>query len=587
MVATAQQDRQLADQYFNNGEYEKALKLYDGLAKDQPTVEYYFSRSVDCYVKLLQFDKAIEVIEKQIKRDAKKPQHYATLGGVYLKQNKLDLAGVQFEKAIERLTADRGLVYQIASQFVQLGELDFALRTYERGADLMKDRTSFATQMGDLYMQRDNIPKMIVVYLDAIKDNANMLSGIQATLQRQMTEDIGNELQTQLLQRINDEPKNAAWPDLLAWLYMQRRDYRNAFRQLKSLDRMLSEDGSRVYAMADIAFQAQDWDAAITGFEYIATEKGSESPYFYESKHQLLTARRNKVVNGFSYTPADLVILESNYRSFIAEIGLNRNSAPIIADLARLYGRYMNNLDSAIALLNTVVAIPGIDRNLKAQSKLDLGDFYLIADDPWEATLLYAQVDKEFKDDALGQEARYRNARLSYFKGDFEWARTQFDVLKSGTSKLISNDAIDMSVFIMDNTGTDSITEPLELFAAAELLLFQNKFDAVLSKLQDIRTVYPKHNLADDVLYLEAQMYDQRRMYVEAARTYLALAEQYKESIRADNSLYRTAELYDGPLADKTKARELYEKIFTEYAPSTFAVEARRRYRIMRGDKVQ
>jgi len=200
---------------------------------------------------------------------------------------------------------------------------------------------------------------------------------------------------------------------------------------------------------------------------------------------------------------------------------------------------------------------------------------------------LFSQVDKEFKEEQIGQEARFKNARLSYFNGDFQWAQAQFDVLKASTSKLIANDALDLSVFIMDNLNLDTTSEAISLYSGAEMLVFQNRFEDAFLKLDTLRRDFPEHSLQDDILFLEAQIHEKKRDYAKAAALYLDIVEKYPQEIRADNALYAMAQLYENKLNDLEKAQTLYEKIFIDYSGSVFAVDARKRYRILRGDKMQ
>ena len=268
------------------------------------------------------------------------------------------------------------------------------------------------------------------------------------------------------------------------------------------------------------------------------------------------------------------------------EVGRNARTANIISELAELEAFYLQNLDKAVNLLEEVVDFPMVEREVQSRAKLSLGDFYLIRGERWDATLLYSQVDKLYKDDVLGHEARFKNAKLSYYFGDFDWAKAQFDVLKASTSKLISNDAIDMSVFIIDNTGLDSNTTAMEMYAQAELLVFQNKYNDAFEKLDSILMLFPEHSLDDDVLYLKAQIYKKQRDYPKAIVLFEKIVEKYKEEIRADNALFEMAEIYETRLNDKEKAKTYYEKLFTDFSDSTLAVEARKRFRILRGDKV-
>jgi len=233
-----------------------------------------------------------------------------------------------------------------------------------------------------------------------------------------------------------------------------------------------------------------------------------------------------------------------------------------------------------------VINFAGTEKTVLANSKLSLADYYLMQGERWESTLLYSQVDKQFKNDLLGHEARFRNARLSYFNGEFEWAQKQFDVLKASTSKLIANDALDLSVFITDNMGLDTTEVPLVTYAESELLVFQNKFDEAFSKLDKLVADFPKHTLEDDVLYLKAQIYIKKKDYDTAVSLFNQIISDFPDEIKADNSLFELAGLYETVLGDTDKAMSLYEKLFIEYSASTFAVLARKKFRALRGDDI-
>jgi len=268
-------------------------------------------------------------------------------------------------------------------------------------------------------------------------------------------------------------------------------------------------------------------------------------------------------------------------------MGRGKNTAFIMLEMAQLEGLYLNDLDAAIQTLNYLVEMPGSNNFVRANAKLDLGDYYLMQGEVWESTLLYSQVDKEFKEDYLGEKARFKNAKLSYFIGDFDWAQEQFDILKSATTKLISNDAIDLSVFIMDNANLDTTYAPLQLYSDGELLLFQNRAQEAFAKFDSIELVYPDHTLADDVMFAKAVHLESIQDYEGSALLYQSIIAEYPEDIRADNALFYLASLYQNQLGKEKDAKDLYEKIFVDYSDSTFAIEARKRFRILRGDNIQ
>lgn len=586
LMLKGQPNPQLAEQYFQTGELEKAAVLYEKLYA-QNAGDYYFERYLACLMDLSRYDEAEKIITKQIKKEPSKSTLYVQLGKLYERQNKETAAAEQYKKAIDKLPSDRYVIDNLASTFNAMARYDLALAVYEQGGKLLRNKNIFAFNLADLYRRKDDVPMMVESYLNAIKENPGYLPSVQSMLMRNATgADEQAELQSQLYARIQDEPKILVYPELLSWLFLQKKDYKNAFRQLKAVDRMNGEDGNRVYGLANIAAEDHDYDAAIEGYNYIVTEKGRQSSLFIISKQNLLSCKRKKLTEGYTFTKEELVQVEKEYESFLDEVGRNARTATIISELAELEAFYLQNLDKAVALLEEVVDFPMVDREVQSRAKLGLGDFYLIRGERWESTLLYSQVDKLYKDDVLGHEARFKNAKLSYYFGDFDWAKAQFDVLKASTSKLISNDAIDMSVFIIDNTGLDSITTAMEMYAQAELLVFQNKYNDAFEKLDSITMLFPEHSLDDDVLYLKAQVYKKQRDYSKAIVLFEKIVEKYKEEIRADNALFEMAEIYETRLNDKEKAKSLYEKLFTDFSDSTLAVEARKRFRILRGDKI-
>lgn len=581
------QPAKLAQQYYQNGEYEKAASLYEQLYQANERNPYYFDRYVDCLIYLEQYDDADKVISRQLKRDPQNVNLYVTAGRLYERQMMEKEANEQYEAAIENLPANQYTITRLANAFLSQTKYDLAIKTYEKGADLLKDEQVFAYNLGDLYRRKGDTPKMIENYLSSMDANPDLVNNLKVIFQRYLTEEDYRELQAQLYQRIQENDRNLNNNELLTWVFIQRKDYRNALRQVKALDRRLRENGGRIFRLGEVAADDGDFDAAIEAFDYIVEEKPS-STFYIDAKREGLRNRRNRLVQGYSYTEADLRELEGQYASFLEEFGKSRATASIILEMAELEALYINDLDKAVSLLDDMINLPGVDPITLAWGKINLADYYLMQNEVWESTLLYSQVDKSFKEDLLGHEARFRNAKLSYYNGDFQWAQAQFDVLKASTSKLIANDALDLSVFIMDNLGLDTTATAMEMYAQSELLVFQNRFDEAFRKLDSLLIEFPDHSLDDDVLYLKAKVFRKKRDFQKTAELLQKIIDDYKEeSIRTDNALFELAGLYENQFDDKEKAKSLYETLFIDYSGSTFAVEARKRFRILRGDKVQ
>lgn len=579
-----QQNSKLADQYYLDGEYEKAADLYEALYQQSNRGDYYFAKYIECLLAMEEYARSESIIQEQIDANPTRVSLYVTLGNVLERQNKYEEAETVFHRAIDNLTANAGEITVLGNSFLQLTKYDLAIEAYEKGQKLLNRPGLYANNLADLYRRKGDTERMIENYLYSLQANPERLAVIQTTLQRYLHHSDYDLLQAQLYNMMQDYPEADHFPEMLAWVFVQKRDFDNALRQMKALDRRLNENGHRVYRLARMAENAKEFDVAIEGYDYIVNEKGSSSAFYLDSKRRSLANQRERIVQNYDYTQEELRSLEQQYNDFLSEIGRNQATAPIIAELAQLQAFYINDLEAAIALLEDVIEYPGVNPKIRAQAKLDLADFQLMNGEIWEATLLYSQVDKEFKEDLLGQEARFRNAKLSYYNGDFEWAQAQFDILKASTSKLIANDALDLSVFIMDNLGLDTTAHPLTMYSQADMLLFQNRLDEAEEKLQILSNLYPDHGLQDDILYLRAQIKVKRRAYREAAGLYTTIVEEYPEEIRADNALFALARLYEEHLDDPMKAQELYEKLFIDYSGSTFSIEARKRFRILRGD---
>jgi len=580
------QESKLAQQYYENGEYEKAASLYNKLYDQQNNNDYYFERYVECLINLEDYEACEKAIKKQLKKRPNQVQLYVTYGNLYERQYKDDEAQVQYENAVKQLPADRFIITKLANAFSRLTKFDLAIQAYEKGTALLKDKQVFAYNLADLYRRKGDKAKMIEYYLNSLSANPTRLSSIKTLFQRYLEEEDYKILQTQLYERIQEERELVHFPEMLSWVFIQKKDYKNAFRQERALDRQLSENGTRVYRLAEIAHNDKAYDTAIAAYNYIVEEKGATSSYYIGAKKNALACNRKKLTEGFDYTLENLRALETDYETFLNEFGRNKTTASIVQELADLEAFYINDLYKAVELLEEMIAYPGINPATQAEGKIKLADFYLMQGEIWEATLLYSQVDKTYKDDLLGHEARFRNAKLSYYAGDFQWAQTQFDVLKASTSKLIANDALDLSIFIMDNLGLDTTARSLQLYSEAELLVFQNRFDDSFNKLDSLTTAFPEHTLKDDVYYLKAKVYSKQKQYDEAVKMYEKIIDKHSEEIRADNALFELAELYENQLSSPEKAKELYERIFIDFSNSTLAVDARKRFRKLRGDNL-
>lgn len=585
LFATAQDgnyDEFLARQFLQNGEFAKAAEYYEGLFKQNPA-EYY-DDYLDILVQLKDFEKAEKVIKTLYKNSGNNPVYLLDLGDLYLKQNKDADAEKQFNKTIKELKQDRYLIGQIAMKFIQLKQLDFAQRTYEKGKELLKDKNAYNLEIAHLFFLKNDLTGMINAYLNEAPYQANNLTLIENGLQKAMTDEKSKDaLEKELLKRTQSAKNDFVYQDLLVWLYMQRNDFDGAILQAKSLDLLRGEDGENVLRIAKTAAIQKDFDAAIKGYQYVI-DKGARFPWFVNANLEIINVKRDKIVNSPNYTKTQLLSLKQSYQDFIKSYNSEYTAINATLELAQLEALYLHEIDTAITMLTPITENNRVAKDLLAKAKLYLGDFYLIDEQPWESLLLYTQVEKAEKGNPLGEEAKFRNAKLAYYKGDFEWAQTQLKIIKASTTELISNDAIDLSVFILDNLNTDDTDFALLKFSKADLLRYQNKLADAEDTLNDILKNYPSTALQDDILYLKYKIEKDKQQYDKAASYLQKIVDEYGTDILADNALFYLGDLYQMYLKDDEKAKEYYEKIILDYKDSTFSIEARKRYRKLRGD---
>lgn len=247
------QTTNLANQYYLNGEYEKAAATYKVILQKDPTNQYYFDQYIVCLVALDEFDNAEKAIKQRISANPTHVQLYVTYGNLYERQFEEEKAELMYLKAIEKMPADINTIRKLADTFKKLTKFDRAIEVCEKGTKMFDNDQIFAHRLGMLYFRKGNISKMLHYYLSSSNDNRNSLSYIKSTLQRSLKEQTSYDtLRMQLYERIQDHPDNPIYPELLEWVFIQSKEYDKAFRQARSLDRALNEDGYRIVKLAKL-----------------------------------------------------------------------------------------------------------------------------------------------------------------------------------------------------------------------------------------------------------------------------------------------------------------------------------------------
>lgn len=582
-------DIQLADQYFKSGEYDKAAIYYEKFLNYNRNNSFYFDRYVNSLIGNGEQKKAEKALKKAIKRNPSNLVNRVHLGKLMRDSDRKSEAKKVWDKTIRNLNANQGEIIRVAREFSAIGENEYALKTYEKGKKLIKSFYSFNYEIAEVYGLMGRYDEMIDMYLELLEANPAYLQSVQNMLARNFSFEEENPqntiLRNRLLKKIQQYPDNKMYAEMLIWMFIQQKNFAGALAQTKALDKRLKEDGARVYNLARLASINKQWQVAMSAFDYVIA-KGKDNFYYNAATHDKINTWKKKLDNDPKSTKEAYQELAQTCYSFIQDIGKNEETIHTIRLVAKVEAHHLNKPDTAIEILTDILKYPGIEPKSTANCKIDLGDYLVLQGNIWDAALYYMQAEKAFKYDNIGDRAKFKAAKISYYSGDFEWAKAQLDVLKGSTSKLIANDAMYLSHLITDNTGLDSIYHPMELFAKADLLREQLQYTEALTTLDSINTLYPNHVLDDDILMLRYKIHMIQKEYKKAEVSLQKIVDQYSWDILADDAIFKLAELYDYQFKDKEKAMELYQRILTDHESSLFSTEARKRFRKLRGDLV-
>jgi len=584
------QDRlfDLAQQYVDNGEYDKAMVVYDQLATEKAYQEKIFPGYYPLLLKYNRTKDAEKYLGVLIK-SASDPIPYQIdlilLHEKILGPEKTEKEWQRFNQGLikypnETLRASTYLLYK--NQANRAKELLSASRKQ------LKQSFLYAQELAEIYLKTGEYQKGIDEFLLAMESEPEKREDYRNYLQNALnTTEQMDLLENNLLDKVQKDPNNELYSDLLIWLYIQKMDFDNAFIQVRAFEKRNNYlKGNRLMELGGLAYENSDFEAALKIFQYVEKEYPETSNY-YIAKRYIIQTREEQIKQTYPIDVLKIQALISEYKKLtLTSNGNSLNISESKISMAQLYAFYLDQDDTAIALLEEVILSSTYDVRLKNKAKIYLGDVYLLKGEPWEATLIYSQVEKEMKEDPMAHEAKLRNAKLYYYKGEFELAQEQLDVLKMATSREISNDALQMALLILDNTGLDSTTDAMQEYADIDLLIFRHRYADALASCDSLLKHFPNHSLTDETYWLKYVVYRMIGKPNEALTELEKISKDYPEDIWGDDALFYEGDLYEKELKNQAKAMEAYEKLLTNFAGSTYTVEARKRYRMLRGDKL-
>lgn len=578
-------DEKLANYYYNEGDCEKALPYLEKIYKEDPS-KFIFTRYLECTRNIGDEKDVIQLIEKQINIYPNNYEYHIMLGSAYEEFGNIRKAEKVYTDLIEDLSPSSRDIINLQKAFSQAGKNELALKTLEKGRSMLKNNYPLNAQFAEVYGALGETELMINEYLELLDYNPNMINTLQMLMPRMIDFETENSesyemLKNSLIRKTQKHPNKRAYSEMLIWTLIQRKEFFTAFIQAKALDKRLNNDGREVYKLGKVAGQNKDFETARKAFKYVV-ELGPNEPFYYASEEALLNTRYTEITTKRNYTPAQIEETVQEYKKTIDRIGRNGKALPIIREMAYIQAFYGDKPKEAKAVLEDALTFPRYTDIGNAKVKTLLADVLVVLGDIWEASLLYMQVEKDFKFEPIGFEAKFKNARIFYYDGDFKWAQSQLDILKQSTTKLIANDAMNLSILITDNLGLDSNYTAMGQFAKADLLLEQHKYDEAFTKYDSILKSFPFHGLADEILMRKSEAFEFQGKWNKSIELLLKVVENHSSDILADDALFQLGNIYENHLFEYEKATEYYFQLMKNYPGSLFVTESRKRFRSLK-----
>lgn len=585
MLLAQQSDEQVAAYYYDHGEYAQAAQLYEGLYK-RGTNKYHYQRLLSAYLELGEYKEAMRLVERRQKSHPKELSLLVDEGTVYQRQRQEKKAVRCYDKAVERIGSNQQPVADLAQAFLSAGRPDYAARTYLAARSATSNRTLYFTELVTVYQQMGNYEAMTGEYFDLLDHQPGMMSSVQVSMQRMLQEApdrrLADGVRRALVSRVQEHPDNKVYLEMMIWFSLQENDFGFALEQAEAVDaRFPEQGGDQVMRVSQISQKNGAYDVAADGYRYLQ-RKGKEDVHYFDARVGELEVEFARINHNYTIDAKNLASLRARYLSAFDELGRNERTVPLMRHYATLMAYHGGDAQEAVSTLDDVLELPRLKPQVRDEVKLELGDLLLFAGQTWDASLLYMQVEKANKNDVLGAAAKFRNAKLSYYSHDFEWAKSQLDVLRSSTSKLVANDAMELSLLISDNMEDDSTYDMLALFADADLLLYRGQLDSAWDAFDAVGRAVLSHPLFDEVLMRKAQIRMKQARYAEADSLLQRLVDFYPYDITADDALMLRAELNEDHLANPQTALECYEKLLLDYPTSLYVDRARKRYNALK-----
>jgi len=583
--AQSETDIQLAQHYYLNGEFSKAQGYYEKLYLASPT-KVYFSRYLDCLLNTGDKKGAEKLYKKQISLQPDDIALKIQLFFFYEQSNELDKAKKVKSEVSKQPLYDPKQVQDVLSSLLAIDKFDWAMAMVDNAKKNLK-YYPYEVWYAQIYLAQGENLKAVEEYIQALQKKPELKEQIQIEIASIFDFSLENEeiknVKNTFLTASQKDPNNLVYSEMLIWFFLQSRNFKAAFIQVSALEKRIQGDGSFLIDFGTTCLENDEYLLAKAAFKEVLDANMLRRD---DAQRMLLNTYFTALVTERNATQSELEEILTLYKTTLERSGNASNAVEMTLAYCEILAFYANQAPEAKKILESGINRKGLTDMQKAKVKLKLADVLVLMDSIWDASILYMQIDADFKFEPIGNEAKYKNARVFYFDGEFDYAQAQLDVLKEATSKFISNDAMQLSLLILENYGLDSNYEAMSDYAMSELLIEQHRYAEAFQRLDSIPLKFPETVLKDEIVYAKAKAKQTQGSWEEAYAYFEQVSTKFPSELLADDALYNMARINQIHQKNTESAMANYLKLLNDYPGSIYNEDVRMQIRKLRGDKV-
>ena len=560
-------DVQKAQSLFSKGDYEKAVQIYEKLPSNK--LPRFYSSYLYSLNALSKYKEAKKVAQKMYLRDKKNLRYLSDVIIFEIKNDDKSHASKNLNILIKELKTKPSQALTISNNFNRNEMYDFAIKVLD-ATENDNNRSNYLIQKAENYSSLLDYEKMITCLLDLLEYNASRELYVRNKFQKTIynfgikNENFNKSLKKLLISYSNKNSKNPIYSDLLVWYFIQNKNYEMAYRQSVSMDLKFGDYDFTLLDIASLFQEEKKYMQANKVYNYIIS-KNKKDKLFYQAHAQ-------KINLAFVSDNQQLIKeVRENYDNYELDFPLNKITVNFYSAYAKFQALHKNDYESSEKIFLKILNLDNIKDEVDvAEAKLNYSDILVYNGRIWEALIYYSQVEKKFKENPIGHQAKLKIAKVYYYNGDFEVAQAQLDVLKRSTSKLISNDAIDLSLLITDNLSLDTTDIVMRMYAKAEMLAYQRKYIEALSLYDSLINKYQFHSLVDEALFEKYKIYYELEDFDNCIFALNKILDYSLNDILADDATYFLAKIYDEKINDINLALLNYNIIIEKFQGSIY-----------------